>query len=87
MKGNQTGVAVTAGEVEDGDGAGGGGGCQCGQNSRVSRSISQDFKRTTVRVPLPGTKINFVPQFSLSHMLRCGAVATCLSGVINGRWL
>lgn len=26
MKGNQTGVAVTAGEVEDGGGGGGGGG-------------------------------------------------------------
>lgn len=63
------------------------GGCQCGQKGHVSWSISQDLKRTTVCVPLPGTKINSVSQFSLSHMLRCGAVRKCLVKVINGRWL
>lgn len=83
MKGNQTGVAVIAREVENG---GGGGGASMARIA-ISAGAFLKIKKTTVCVPLPGTEINFVSQFSLSHMLRCGAVAKCLVSVINGRWL
>ncbi len=56
MKGNQTGVAVRVGEVEDGGGGGGRMPVWPEQPCQLERFSC--LKRTTECVPLPGTKIN-----------------------------
>lgn len=40
-----------------------------------------------MRVPLPGTEINLMPQFSSTQTLRQEAVSECLDKVINGSGL
>lgn len=81
MKGNQTGGAVIVREVVAVVGE------QDGAVARRVMSAKAFLKiKKTKRVPLPETKINMVSQFSLTHKLRCGAVAKCSVNVINARW-
>lgn len=71
MKGNQTGVAVVAREVVVMVGE------QSGSVAKrfMSAKALLEMKKKTVCVPLTEPKINMMSQFSLTHTLRCGAVA------------